>query len=169
MACHTERSLPRSAFDFWPKLLVRSAGRLREQKCGSKLKTKTPNSALLTDASRLASLRMRRGKTRTLGLIMRAPYKVFAPWVLVVSGVLLIAAVIAAQNFEFTTSPALGFAAASCAVVAVSAVAALAAPWTRRHVLRAASAVANDRGDLLAAAWVYGGASICLALWALAR
>jgi hypothetical protein len=49
MACHTERSLPRSAFDFWPKLLVRSAGLPREQKCGSRLKTKTPNSALVSD------------------------------------------------------------------------------------------------------------------------
>jgi hypothetical protein len=100
---------------------------------------------------------------------MRAPYKIFAPWILVISGVLLIAAVVAAQDFEFTTPPALGFAAASFAVVAISAAAALAVPRTRTFVLRRLLAGASDREGLLATAWVYAGASICLALWALAR
>ena len=100
---------------------------------------------------------------------MAPPYKIFAPWILVISGLLLIAAVVAAQDFELTTPTALAFAAASFAVVAISAAAALALPSTRTIVLRRALAEADHRENLLASAWVYGSASICLALWSLAR
>jgi hypothetical protein len=83
---------------------------------------------------------------------MRAPHKVFAPWILVISGVLLIAAIVVAQDFEFTTPPALGFTAASLAVVAISAAAALIKPRARTFVLRRSLDEAIDRESLLATA-----------------
>jgi hypothetical protein len=100
---------------------------------------------------------------------MEPPYKIFAPWIVVASSLLVVAAVIAAQDFELTTPAALAFAAASFAVLATSAVAALTLPSTRTIVLKRALVEANKREGLLASAWVYGAASICLALWALAR
>ena len=100
---------------------------------------------------------------------MAPTYRYFAPWILVISGLLLIAAVVAAQDFEFTTRAALAFAAASSGVVAISAAAALAVPSTRTFVLRRALAEPNDRESLLATAWVHGAVAICLALWAAAR
>ena len=100
---------------------------------------------------------------------MVAPHKIFAPWVTVVSALLLIAAVIAARDFEFTSPGALAFAGASLAVFGSSGLFALAMPGTRRVVLKRASAEANDRENLLATAWVYGAASICFFLLAVTR
>ena len=100
---------------------------------------------------------------------MVAPYKIFAPWVTVVSALLLIAAVFAARDFEFTNPAALAFAGSSLAVIGISGLFALAMPGTRGVVLRRASAETSDRENLLATAWVYGAASICFFLFALTR
>jgi hypothetical protein len=100
---------------------------------------------------------------------MAPTYRFFAPWILVISGLLLIAAVLAAQDFEFTTRAALAYAAASFGVVAISAAAALLVPNARTFVLRRALVEPSDRESLLATAWVHGAVAICLALWAAAR